>query len=480
MSRPTLAIWSVLAMLATLVVGAQSAAAQTEAVGGAYPPTDPGLADGARSLHPFPDQLDCVEWPTDEWPTGALPDGVRRSDLDQVAAQFRQSSGRALVVVHGGRIVYEWYRDGITPDSINPSFSVSKSIAGTVAGTMVRDGTIADVEAPAPVPEWQGGGDPRAAITWHHLMNMRPGLEWNENYSFGDPNNDIILSIASGDAGGYVANKPLVADPGTSYNYSTGTSNLLGRTMGQQLGLTGDDMDAEVRRRLFDPLGIGTVDMGFDQSGYWMGGFSTNMSTRDFARYGLLHLRDGQWDGRRLLPRNWSRRVGDDGYATQFWAGPQDRFRAVGLFGQSVSIATDLDLVIAANSDAGGVASWRIEELFEQAAPPACDGAVQFHRPLDDPTRRFRGGQQIMIRFSIHGDDGSGAGRSAAIVSRKVHCRTGVALKDDVAVRGRIAQRANGWYRVRWQTRANWKGCRDLIITLPDDSVHSTVVKFAR
>ncbi|MGI9602624.1 MAG: serine hydrolase [Acidimicrobiales bacterium] len=439
-----------------------------------------GDTDGAqptsRAARAFPAQLGCVEWPTDAWPRSRLPAGVARSDINEVVNDFRRRGGRSVVIIHGGRLVYEWYRGDITPETVNHSFSVSKSITATMAGILHREGLISDVEAPVPVPEWQTPGDPRAAITWHNLMSMRTGLEWNESYDFGTES-DNVAALISGDAGGYAAAKPLVAEPGTSSNYSTGTTHLLARSMGQVLGATGEAMEAEVRQRLFDPLGIGTVEMGFDQSGYWLGGALTDMTTRDFARYGLLHLRGGEWDGEQLLPHNWVHRRGADGHDTHFWAGPTDRFGGFGIFGQSVKIAADLDLVVAANSDNGGFYNELIEELFVDAQRPSCGRDATFGRPLDDPGRIYRPGRSIMVRFSVEGGPPA-YGTGATVVSRRVHCRYGYSLKPDVPVPGRVRQRADGQYRIEWPTRPGWRGCRQLQVMLPDGSAHIATVRF--
>ena len=441
--------------------------------------TRPGPVAGAqgRALRPFPEQPGCVPWPTDRWRRGRLPTDVARSDVNELVNRFRQVGGRAIVIVQGGRLVYEWYRDGITPNTVNASFSVSKSITGTVAGLLHRDGVIPDVEAPAPVPEWQSPGDPRAAITWHHLMNMRPGLKWTESYDFLEPGNDIIDSISSGDAGGWVASQPLVATPGSQLNYSTGTTNLLARTMGQVLGRTGPAMEAEVNRLLFDPLGIESAQMGFDESGHWLGGYSTNMTTRDFARYGLFHLRGGAWDDAQLLPENWIHRVGADGHATQFWAAPRDRFSAVGIRGQWVSVAKDLDLVIAGNSDSGRVHEDVFERLFAWAGRSPCGREVRVHRPVNDPARRFPAGEPITVRFSVDGGPSS-YGTRATVSSRRAHCKSARSTREDLPVAGRVRQRADGRYRVVWPTRASWRGCRELRIALPDGTVSSTRVRF--
>lgn len=326
----------------------------------------------------FPDQLECVAWPTNGWPKGALPDGVDRADLDDIAARSaaNPTAWQSFVVIHGGKVVYEWYDAGTNAATIRPSFSVSKSITATMAGLLIDDGLLS-LDGPAPVPEWSDPGDPRHAISLRNLLNMASGLEWDESYSFAD-DTDIIQMLASADTGGYVANKPLVAPPGTEHRYSTGTTTLIARIMAQATGKSGPAFRALMDERLFNPLGISNVEVQFDQIGTWFGGGGTNMATRDFAKLGLLYLRDGVWEDEQLLPDGWAEYVRtpaptNSGYGAQFWIRDSGRFEMIGLYGQSVLIAPDLDLVVAvANS---GASTYEVASLFEAAATPSCGDA---------------------------------------------------------------------------------------------------------
>src|SRR5690606_18436494 len=135
-------------------------------------------------------QPECVAWPTASWPVGEVPDGVDEDALRALGERTVAQGGQAgLVVVHGGRLVYEAYADGVAADTVLPSFSMSKSFASTVVGLLVDDGVLA-LDDPAPVAEWSAPGDPRAAITLRHLLNMASGLGWVEDYY--DTSSDVI------------------------------------------------------------------------------------------------------------------------------------------------------------------------------------------------------------------------------------------------------------------------------------------------
>jgi CubicO group peptidase (beta-lactamase class C family) len=325
----------------------------------------------------YPAQLECVAWPTDGWSTGEVPAGVDPAELDAAIAEMLATDTASVVVIHGGALVGEGYDPGFDSTTSMYSASVSKTFTGTVIGMLVDEGLL-DLDAPAPVPEWSEPGDPRGAITLRHLMNMAAGLEWREDYSFG-PDNDILKMIASPDAANYAASKPLEVEPGTRFLYSTGTTQILARIISDTLNAYGPDLRAELDTRLFDVLGQ-TEDIRQDALGAWLGGAFTSMSTRDFAKLGLLHLRGGVWEDSQLVSPEWidfmhAPSPAYGGYAGQIWR--RGGFvEMVGLYGQKVTVRPDLDLVVASNTPIGGSGAGtdRIVDLFESAAPASCSG----------------------------------------------------------------------------------------------------------
>ncbi|MEM7142711.1 MAG: serine hydrolase, partial [Actinomycetota bacterium] len=333
------------------------------------------FADPAPSGGIYPAQLPCVAWPTDGWATGPTPGGVSAVELQAAVDDLLASDADAVVVVHGGSIVAEGYDREMSVDSINNSFSVSKTFVGTMIGLLVDEGLL-ELDAPAPVPEWSAPDDPRRAITLRHLMNMASGLEWNESYVF-NAGNDIIQMILTPDNASYVASKPLESEPGTVFEYSTGTTQILARIVADTLDARGDDLRAELDARLFDVLGQ-TESIPLDDSGVWRGGGNTDMTTRDFAKLGLLHLRGGVWEGEQLVSRSWIEFMhtpspASAGYGGQIWR--RGGFvEMVGLYGQKVTVRPDLDLVVASNTppQGGGAGTERIVALFESALPPSC------------------------------------------------------------------------------------------------------------
>lgn len=251
----------------------------------------------------------------------------------------------AVVVISGGRIIGERYASDWSADRIHDSWSVAKSVTHALLGVLQLAGRI-DVFAPTGIPEW--AGDERGAITPDMLARMSSGLEWNE---IADAPR-IVQSLAVSNVASSQIERPLVEPIDTVFNYSTGSTAVNGRLIGDLVG-TGDDFLQWADEVLLGPLGIDDARLQLDRDGYFAAGFGADMTARDFARFGLLYLRDGVWDGRRLLPEGWVDRARTPspafaGYGTGFWidaAGP-GTFAAEGFLGQLVAIVPDADAVV--------------------------------------------------------------------------------------------------------------------------------------
>jgi CubicO group peptidase (beta-lactamase class C family) len=335
----------------------------------------PHLDDVAsRPLVPLPSQPHGVPWPTEEWPTGPAPDGV---DLEPLLDAVMDPDGdhgrtRAVAVVHGGRLVGERYGDrtdawgevtGEPVDATTPllSWSMAKSMLHAVVGILVGEGRLA-LDAPPPVPGW-GPGDPRAAITLEQLLEMRDGLDFSEDYAPDDESGsgvshviEMLFGAGQADVARFAASRPLAHEPGSRFNYSSGTSNIVSGIVAQTLG--GEDAYRRfLHDRLFGPIGMRTAEPRFDAAGTWIASSYVWASARDMARFGYLYLPDGVWDDGRLLPDGWvdhARRPRSvdpvDGrlYGAQWWVVGDDvgTFWANGYEGQSIMVCPGLDLVV--------------------------------------------------------------------------------------------------------------------------------------
>ena len=206
----------------------------------------------------------------------------------------------ALVIVQGGRLVLERYAAGFGPDITCKSWSMAKSITHALAGVLVGDGRL-DIHAPADVPEWCSPGDARGAITLDQLLRMSSGLAFVEDYSPEHPSDVIEMLFGKGqdDMAAFAASFPLAQSPGSFFAYSSGTTNIVSRCAARALGADGPAFEAFMRERLFAPLGMTSADPRFDAAGTFIGSSYCFATPRDFARFGLLYLRNGMWEGRR-------------------------------------------------------------------------------------------------------------------------------------------------------------------------------------
>jgi CubicO group peptidase (beta-lactamase class C family) len=313
------------------------------------------------SLPPLPAQPAGVAWPTEAWPEGELP-GLAQTGFEALIDEAfegqpseRLGETHALLIVQGGRIVLERYGDGCGPDQTYPSWSKAKSITHALVGIAVGDGKL-DVSAPADVPEWRD--DERAAITLDHLLRMSSGLQWVEEYVPGQPSDVIAMLFGDGqdDVAGFAARFPLAHQPGSFWQYSSGTTNIVSRILARTLDAYGPDFEAFMRARLFEPLGMTSPVPKFDAAGTFIGSSFCFCTARDFARFGLLYLRDGMWEGRRLLPEGWvdyartptPQQPLDEPYGAHWWlgVGGPGSFSANGYDGQFTVCVPDLDLVL--------------------------------------------------------------------------------------------------------------------------------------
>jgi CubicO group peptidase (beta-lactamase class C family) len=341
---------------------ATTEAPTTEAPTTEAPTTEPAsptlpITDEASA---YPAQSPDVPYPTLEWPVGDLPEGVDTAELDAaVATAFGADDAdarvRSVVVVEEGEIVYERYHPLDSADQATPSWSVAKSFTSAIIGMLIGDGRL-ELDAPAPVEEWQSDGDPRREITLDDLLRMSSGLEWEEEYG---PGSVVLEMLAAPHAAEIPISRELAVEPGTVFEYSTGTTAILADIAADELG-GGDALDAYVHDRLLDPLGMTSTVLGEDSTGTWFGGIGADSSPRDYAKFGLLFLRDGVWDGEQILPEGWvdasrSPSTTNEAYGLQWWMnGPQGTFAALGLFGQQIIVSPELDLVIVTTSTSGG------------------------------------------------------------------------------------------------------------------------------
>lgn len=316
------------------------------------------------------------DMPEDEAETPAP--AVLRADLEPAIDALFEDEGigetRALIVLQDGEIVAERYAPGFTADMRYVSWSMAKSVTAMLIGFLVADGRL-DLDAPAPIPEWHGAGDPRRAITLRHLLHMSSGLDHIE---VNDPvwdsrTNEMLFTSGSDDMAGYAVARQLEAKPGTQYEYSSVTSVILSRIIADALTDSTDpgERAAAFRRfaeaRLIGPAGVPSLYFEFDAQGTQIGGSLMHATARDWARLGEL-MRTGRGpDGTQVIqsdwrafmltpaPTNpeygghiWLNRPGGDRDAPVLFpdAAPHTIFSMIGHMGQYVTVSPDQGRVV--------------------------------------------------------------------------------------------------------------------------------------
>jgi CubicO group peptidase (beta-lactamase class C family) len=273
------------------------------------------------------------------------------SEVDEVLAAAVPET-LAVLAVQGDDVIVEHYGEGVTADTTLISWSMAKSITQALIGFAVDDGKLA-LHGPAPVPEW--ADDERSAITVDQLLRMCSGLAFREDYVDGESSDVITMLFGEGqeDMAAFAAAFPLEHEPGAVFNYSSGTTNILARVVGDLYGGQ-QGVERLLRDRLFGPLGMTSAVPKFDGAGTLVGSSYVFATARDFARFGQLY-RDG---GRDVLPQSWIDYArtespvpvepGEQPYGAHWWLFPAvpGSFAAQGYEGQRTLVVPDLDLVV--------------------------------------------------------------------------------------------------------------------------------------
>lgn len=351
-------------------------------------------------------------WPTTGWQV-ATPEsqGFAPGALDTLATDAATALPyyTSLMVIRNGWIVHESYHDtatvpGVTDTTRHVLYSVSKSVTSLVVGRAWTLGDLDNLDAtvestlPAGVVATLPAGDARRGITLRQALKMRSGLRWNESAWLLSFNNPMIraavglepacpkdgnATLAAGDSVlCAVLQQPLAWTPGTVWNYNTYDTYLVSAFFQH---LTGQRLGDYAATELFTPMGI-TFDPATDwqqiptPGTYTFGGAGLTLTTRDLGRIGLLALYNGEWDGTRLLSREWmdlslapqgtgqvatfdgsgtpaGSTTADIPYGMQWWRvtgpglGGTPSISARGLGGQNVQVFRDKELVVVLTCD---------------------------------------------------------------------------------------------------------------------------------
>jgi CubicO group peptidase (beta-lactamase class C family) len=270
-----------------------------------------------------------------------------------------RSFTNALLVIRDGKIVFEDYRNRMTPETRHIAFSMSKTITALLVGIALDKGEIASLDDRADkyLPQLKGTG--YDGVTIRQILQMRSGVDYEERYDFGDNpsfagklHEQAIVLNRQRFAAGALETRNANA-PGSTFNYSTLDTMVLGWILEEA---TGEKLETQLEQRIWQP-------MGAEADGFWLAdgppgngralnGMGFNATLRDFGRLGLLMLGDGKRGDTRIIPEGWMKQAttmlptgapagqGYPGYGFQTWQvdGEPGAYAAVGLAGQYIYV----------------------------------------------------------------------------------------------------------------------------------------------
>ena len=229
--------------------------------------------------------------------------------IAQRADQYHAARGTvALLVAQRGRLVYERYFDGFAADDIGNSFSMAKSVVSVLLGIAIDDGRIAGVDEPVTryLPELRGN-DPRFdRITLRHLLAMRSGIAFDEGYA--TPFSDVARFYLGPDLKALVAGLRIGSEPDRLFRYQSGDTQLLAMAIERAVG---QPLAQFAEQRLWRPLGAqhdASWSLDSRAGGVARAFCCLNARAADYLRFGLMVAADGEWNGRRIVSRDWLRR----------------------------------------------------------------------------------------------------------------------------------------------------------------------------
>jgi CubicO group peptidase (beta-lactamase class C family) len=312
---------------------------------------------------------------TQPWPMGDAPvndpwpRGVDKAKIDLAVEAAFDPAGMtaAFLVTYKGRIVAERYGPNITMTTPLESWSMGKSLTATLMGVLIRQGAYT-LDQPAPIPEWQGAGDPRANIRISDILRMSGGLriiapqdpDYDPTGAYPD---HLYYYTSTSNAFQYAATRPQQWPPNTVGRYRNTDPVLINYLIRLAVEKRGESYHAFPAQALFDKIGVRNMVMETDPYGNFLTHGYELGPARDWARIANLYLQDGVWNGERILPEGFVKFVSTLApawaadkrpiYGGFFWLNGDETFPApkstyymAGVGGQNVLIVPTHDLAI--------------------------------------------------------------------------------------------------------------------------------------
>jgi len=323
-------------------------------------------------------------WPTEDFETGPRPSWFIPALYHIMSPFQRPVNGNvfsdSILVLHKGKLVYEYYADGWNKDKPHQMYSVTKSMLSTLVGIAIGEGLIEGVNQKVidfyPDAVIAPGQESKRDMTIEHLLTHTSGLP-------GDGDREAMeYNWWDADDSGLAAFEiPQLAAPGKVHSYSSGAGcQTLACLISRAVDMNLFDYAKE---KLFGPLGMTSVEWDCAADGNTYGGFGLSMTSRDMLRYGYLYLNYGRWDDKQILPASFvavtpPRSKAAQAYGYLFWNNPlspfDDSYEASGSFGQIITVMPDKDTVIVRTGTIGPITKFVYtktpDNLFESILLP--------------------------------------------------------------------------------------------------------------
>ncbi len=300
-------------------------------------------------------------WPAPDWAT-STPEaqGMDSRALAALVEYGGNARMDSLVVVRNGHLVTEAYYAPFRAGMRHHINSATKGVVALLAGIASGQGLLGSADAPVLEQLRDRGSadadaDPRKlAITLQHLLDNTSGIAWIEPLADRVPDS-LIAMERSADWVQYILERPMAQAPGVGFDYNSGNTHLVSALLARKAGMGTGQFAA---RELFGPLGITDYRWLNDPQGVARGGFGISMRTPDMAKIGYLVLKNGEWNGRQVVPRAWVDKIfhasipmfptGGLRYGDAWWTLPARKaFMAVGFNRQLIVVLPELGVVAA-------------------------------------------------------------------------------------------------------------------------------------
>ena len=326
-------------------------------------------------------QTEQVSASDEAWPAGdniGAADSDMEGMLQRLLAKDNEEgfNTRAFLVAHRGKVVAEAYGQGADADTPLLGWSMAKSLTAIMLANLEYHEEL-DLDAAPEFELW--AGDERSQIRISDMLTMTDGLAFSEEYNPGDDATAMLFTEPS--SSDFVMDKAALHAPGSRFNYSSGTANLLARIYFEKAGGNQGNYDAYMES-IHQVLAFQNAIFEVDASGVFMGSSYLYASARDWARIGQLMLNGGTINGARIMTEDWVSRAttpntseNQRAYGYQWWLNrgnealrwsdmPADAYSAQGNRQQYLMVIPSLDLVIVRLGwTAGG---YPVNEIFSE------------------------------------------------------------------------------------------------------------------